>query len=118
MRAVHATDVRAVRARVFCNRFNCEFPIGSIGSMGIVQSEIWIWGSRCVPFSTDGFYCVLKPANDLRCVRIKEDGTLTRVFYNQFNGDFSTGSIGSTGIVQSELWIWGSRGVLRSTYGF
>ena len=79
MRAVHAPDVRAVRARVFTNWFNSEFPIGSFGSMGGVQSELWIWGSRCVPLSTNGLDCLFKPTNDLRCVRIKEDGIQTRV---------------------------------------
>ena len=78
MRAVRATDVFVVRARVFSNRFDGEFPIDSIGSMGSVQSGLWIWGSRCVPLSTEGLYCLLKPANDLRCVRIKEHGTQTR----------------------------------------
>ena len=95
--------MRAVRARLFYDWFIGEFSIRQIGSMGSVQSELWIWGSRCVPLSTESLYCLVKPANDLRCVRIKEDATQTRVFSNWFNGEFSIGSIVSLGSVQSEL---------------
>jgi len=57
--------------------------------------------------------CLSKPANDLRCVRIKEDGTQTRVFSNWLDGGFLVGSIGS---VQSELWIWTVIVVLKTFF--
>jgi len=98
------------------------FLIGSLANLQLVQlvlravcSQYFGSGaSRCVALSTEGLYCLLKPTNDLRCVRIKEDGTHTRVFSDWFNGGFSNGSIGSImGSVQYELWIWsiGAAGV-------
>ena len=80
MSAVHAPDVRAARARVFSNWFNGNLSIGSMASAVCSLNSALGYSPFNRAVCIASCLLVVKPANDLRWVRVNQEGTHTRVF--------------------------------------